>query len=85
MSGTLNAGYLDALHMAHPRFCEFSLLIDGKKKLDSQKRGLLSFGEIAVGRAPQVRDWGCEEPLALDPIKREGRGRTLKVVITYRP
>ncbi len=55
MSGTRNASYLDALLMAQPRICAISLLIDIKKKLDSQKNGLLSFGEIAVGRAPLVR------------------------------
>jgi hypothetical protein len=52
MSATLEASYLDLLHRVHPRNREISLQINSKKKLDSQKSRLLSFGEIAVGRAP---------------------------------
>ena len=52
MSGTRNASYLDTPTTAGPRIRAVSLLIDIKKKLDSEKRRLLSFGEIAVGRAP---------------------------------
>jgi hypothetical protein len=62
--------------MANPLNRDFSRIIGTKKKLDSEKRGLLSFCEIAVHRASQMREGLMKEPLALDPIKREGRGRT---------
>jgi len=51
MSAMTDAGYLDVLHMDF-RNHDFCLPIGRKKKLDSQKRGLLSFSEIAVERAP---------------------------------
>ena len=60
MSGTRHAGYQNAHHGANRGIRMVSLLIDNKKKLDSEKSGLLSFDEIAVGRAPQVRHWVCE-------------------------
>lgn len=85
MSACTNASYRSVRHMVDPRNRDFSRSIDPKKKLDSEKRGLLSFGEIAVDRASRVRDGFSKEPLALDPIKREGRGRTTTLVIAYRP
>ena len=58
MSAMLDASYLDVLQMVPPRKRDFALSIGRKKKLDSQKNGLLSFCEIAVRRALSVHAWG---------------------------
>ena len=39
---------------------DFSRIMDPKKKLDSEKNGLLSFGEIAVDRASTRARWVTE-------------------------